>query len=95
MDAQRCKKSVVNNESPLDTVRNGTFSHWLDDKVDQDARTLDGRRVLNATEMVSATVVNVKAIRNKLQVISREQFQNVTVTMSVKIFLFYITHMKN
>ena len=91
-DIQRCKQSAVNNESPLDTGRNGTFSH---DKVDQDVRTLDGRRILNAMEMVSATVGIVKAIRNKLPAISREQFRNVTVTMSVKIFLFHVTQMKN
>ena len=84
-DVQACKQSILSNKSPFDTVRNGTFSQWLAGKVDQNVRTLDGRRILNAMDMVlSATEGNVKAIRNKLQAISREQLRNVTVTMSLK-----------
>ena len=45
-------------------------------------------------ELVPTTVGNVNAIRNKLPAISREQFRNVPVTMSVKIFLSYVTHIK-
>ena len=95
-DVQRCKQSILSNKSPFDTVRNGTFSQWLADKVDQNVRTLDGRRILNAMDMVlSATEGNVKAIRNKLPAISREQLRNVTITMSVKISCYTHENMKN